>query len=433
MKKITVQSKISYFQFILLIILCVVLCAGVIYILFFCDFASSRTKNDGWELISLIIFFFPIFLKSLLSKEVYLGEILVFDDYIELIYKKQNKVKMTKKILKSDIKSFSINAELIVQNVGKSSICICTFLTSIKLKNDKDVYFNQDSADKLFGCPYQYILDVLSACKDIPNFSYKLHGNNEFARADIDYFNRFGRRMPFWISFKYTLKKTPLIAKILLGICLLSVMISMGILVFMNLPSMPLSDNEKEYMNYYNRAYDLRVEKNEYNRAIVELEQAKKFVSDNPELYRELAYNYEDLKDYENASKVAREGLKYIKNKNTAYKKFHNFKFDTKEDIYLYSIIAKSERKLKHYSNAIDAYSYIIKKSHYTYDDSHFWRGYCYYYNGEINLAHEDFLKHREIILKYFEDQRESEYKDQYPRYNNDDLVNVDKWIEATK
>ena len=433
MKKIKVQSKISYPVFILLVLIGIALCAGVVYILFFCEFASSRTKGDGSALLSMIVFMFPIFFKSLLSKETYLSELLVFDDYIELVYKKQNKIVTTKKIFKSEIQKFSLNAGLVTQRVGKGTICICTSSTSIKLKNDKDVCFNQNSTAQLFGCPYQYILDVLSVSKDIPNFNLNLHGDNEYARADIDYYRRFGRKMPFMVGFKYSMKKTPMFVKIILGFCTLTFIGSMGMLIFINLPSLPLTDAEKEYMVYYNKASDSRIKNKDYNGAIKALKEAQKLVSDNPELYRELGYNYQNLKDYQSASDIANEGLKYVNNTNSAYRKYHNFKFIGKEDISLYSIIAKSERKLNNYSKAIEAYSYIIEHSHYTYDDSYFWRGYCYYYNGDIKSAHEDFIKYREIILKYFKDQQETEYKDEYPRFNQDNLDNIEKWISATK
>ena len=163
------------------------------------------------------------------------------------------------------------------------------------------------------------------------------------------------------------------------------------------------------------------------------MEKAKKYVSNNTELYRELGYNYQKLKEYNNAVNAAKEGLKYVNNTNTAYRKYHNFKFIPKDDISLYSIIAQSEMDLKNYPEAIEAYSYIIEKSRYTYDDSVFWRGYCYYYLGNINLAHKDFLRYKEIILKYFNDQQETEYKDMYPRFSDHDLNTAQAWISATR
>ena len=432
MRKIKVQTKISYPVFIIISLLAGAFCALIVYVVYFADYASSKTKNDGVELAFFLFILLPIFFKSLTSKEKYLSEIIVEDNYIELVYKIQSKVVIRRKIYKNEIKSFSVSADISTQRYGKNTVCVCVSHNIIKLNNNESILFSQNSIVQLFGCPYQYILDVIKESANIPNFSYKIKGDNELARADIDYFVRYSKRMPAWLQFNYSLKKMPKVSKYILLFCLILFIGSTSMLIYINLPAPRLSAQEKEYMEHYNKGHNLRV-KAKYSDSINELNKAKEQISNNSELYLELAYNYQDMKDYNNAVLMAKEGLKCVDNTNTAYRKYHNFKFLPKNDIALYSIIAKSSRKLENYNDAIAAYSYIIKHSHYTYDDSHFWRGYCYYYTNQMQLAHEDFLIHREVILKYFKDQEETEYKDIYPRYNQKNLENVNKWIEAAK
>ncbi|MBR2069522.1 MAG: hypothetical protein IJ877_07160 [Candidatus Gastranaerophilales bacterium] len=432
MRKIKVQTKLSYLALILLTVLALAFGALVVYIIYFADFASSRSKNDGIELLIIIFAALPILFKSTISKDIYVSDILLFDDYLELIYKKNNKEAFKRKIFKNEIKEYSLVSDISIQKYGsKSQVCVCITNNKITLNNGECIFFNHNSFTKLFGCPYQFLLDMLKVSKEIPNFKYRLKGDNEFAKKDVEHFIINGKRMSASAQFKYSMKKIPFVAKIVLGFCCLTTILSIGMIIYLSLPAMPLRQEEKIYMTHYNIASDLYTKK-KYNEAITELNKAKSYANDNPEVYLQLAYNYQKLKNYNDAIKEAKEGLKYVNNKNTPYRKFHNFKFTTKEDISLYSIIAKSERKLENYQEAINAYTYIIDNSHYTYNDSHFWRGWCYYNIGNLSNAHKDFLEHKSIILKYFKDQEETEYKDIYPRYTREDLEKVNSWLAST-
>ncbi|MBQ8475809.1 hypothetical protein IJ531_01990, partial [bacterium] len=187
MRKIKVQTKISYPVFIIISLLAGAFCALIVYVVYFADYASSKTKNDGVELAFFLFILLPIFFKSLTSKEKYLSEIIVEDNYIELVYKIQSKVVIRRKIYKNEIKSFSVSADISTQRYGKNTVCVCVSHNIIKLNNNESILFSQNSIVQLFGCPYQYILDVIKESANIPNFSYKIKGDNELARADIDY------------------------------------------------------------------------------------------------------------------------------------------------------------------------------------------------------------------------------------------------------
>ncbi len=431
MKKIKVQTRLPVLAVILISVIAIVVCGFLVHLVYFSGFASSRTKSDGAELIFFIFVILPLLYKSTFSKEDYLSHILLYDDSLILVYKQGAKEVSRKEVYYSDIQSFNITSDLSTKRYGRSYVCICATNSVIKLKNGNTISFNHDSTSQLFGCPYQYVLDIIKESNRIPDFQYKLKGDNELAKEDINYFARFGKRMPFWIILKYSTKQMSKAGKIVFGIYICMVFLGFGVVIYMFLPSMPLKANEKQYMVHYNKANDLRLNKQNHE-SIKELEIAKTYAADNPEVYLELAYNYKMLKEYQKAIDCAKEGLKYVNNTNSPYRKYHNFKFLGKKDISLYSLIADCAQKLNNYQEAIEAYTYIIEHSRYAYDDSHFWRGYCYYYAGQIEQSHKDFLEHKEVILKYFKHQRESEYKDTYPKYNKGNLDNVNLWIKAT-
>ena len=88
---------------------------------------------------------------------------------------------------------------------------------------------------------------------------------------------------------------------------------------------------------------------------------------------------------------------------------------------------------LKQYREAIEAYDYVVNHVKYTYSDVYFKRGKCKYYLGLYNEALEDFYHHQQIIQQYFDDQKSAEYKDKYPRYSNNDLADIQAWIDSCK
>jgi len=429
MKKVKIQSRVSPLMcsFLLLVFFAVV--AFIIYILFFSEFVSAKTKSRGFELLFLVVFILPIIFRSLLNNEIYPSEFIFYDDYFEIIYKKKNKEAYRRKIYNNDIEKFDLNANIEFSNTGKSRFTICTSNALIKLKNNEEVIINQDSTDKFFGSPYQYIFDLLSVSSQIPNFHYQITGNNDFAKAEIDYFIRFSKRMPFFIRLKISMDNTPISAKIVLGICVLSFLASIIFLIFLNLPAPKLNEVESKFMLHYKKASNLRIDIKDYYGALEQLEEAQKYDDKNPELYIEKSYNYAKLEEYEKALLSAKEGLKYVNNTKSPYRKYYNFKFIGKDDIQLYSLIAINAKKLGKYNEAIEAYSYIIKHNHYKYQETYLKRGICYYYKGDLENARKDFLVHKDIILKYFDDQSKSEYKDKYPRFDNKDLNKVEKWI----
>lgn len=421
MKKIKVDSRtkpLAVFAFILAIAL-----LSVFFIFVFFDkTSSSHTKSRIIEFFFAIALFLPVFFSSYFKKGPYISDLIIYDDSIALVYKNGNKKLYTRKILKSNIKEFNYRLCASNERNGRYSWCHCLSEVKILLNDSKTFEFSVDSNGQLFGCAYQFALDVLKESKQIPNFKFRFRGGNDYVKREIEYFVKHGKKK----SFLVRLKEAPVILK--LALCFFAACI--GVLIYSFLPDSNLSDNEKEFMNNYNAAVELRSE-NDPETALIVLDKAALYISDDSALYLERAYNLEKLERYSEALEAAKEGLKYA-SKRSVYYKYNNFKMvSSSHDAALYTIIGRCAEKIKDYSSMLEAYDYILKHTKYTYTDAYFGRAKAYYYLRRYNDARKDFLEHKKIIEKYFSDQAAELHKDLYPRYNQKDLDNVELWLNA--
>ena len=205
--------------------------------------------------------------------------------------------------------------------------------------------------------------------------------------------------------------------------------INVGFLIFLAIPHL-LSENEKLYMEHLNSGNSLYYQR-KYKKALEEYNLAENIYSEDSQLYIYKAYCYRKQKEYAKAIENAKKALKYPDSKSI-YKKAHNFKSNLNNDISAYEVIGKCAYAQKNYKVAKEAYSYIINHVTYKYTDAYLYRGICEYYLNEKQAALMDFEKHKQIINSYIYDQTNSEYPSIHPTYTNKNLVNINKWIDAT-
>lgn len=423
MKKIKVQSRISPFAFVLGFIIILAIVIFVAKFIIFDHTLSYRTKSNGWELIFTLIFFVPFLFSSLTNNQEYTSHILMSDDSLYLVYKIKNKITKTKIIALNEIEKFEIEADLNTVYYSRSSYLKAKITTKISLLNNEIITFkNNENEIEFFRCPYQYVLDILKVSSKLPNFSLKLSGNQEFAKENINYFRRFGKKLPFCLAFKYQLKLMPKIAKITLFIGSIIMITSIGMLIYINAPALPLSKAEKQYYKIYEEALKDYKNKN-YTDAIQKYEEAQRIINTSSDSYLQKAYCYKKLNKCTYSIKEAKEGLKYT-DKQPIYYKANNLKFQRNDKIALYDLIGECSLEIKNYKDAVEAYTYIIKNSKYRFTDAYFNRGQAYYYLRQFNLAKSDFLKHKEIIKGCIEEEYCSRYEAKH-------LKNINLWLDA--
>lgn len=419
--KIKVQSQISpvVLFFVFIIILGVV--GGLIYMSF--HTSSSRSGDGIGELIALLVVAIPLLVQNAMNKEEYVSDLILSKTDLTLIYKEKRKLKAKQVIPLKDIKSFNVvlNANL---NKISSKTTIISSYTTVKINTVNGVIeFSEDSSTKFTFCNYKFILNLLKVSYYIPHFRYSVIGNAAAVKEDVDYFAVHGKRIPFSDKMKKQWAEMSVKNRIVTSFVTLLILVPLlgiGYLIYTELPPV-LNKTEKEFMSYYEKGYNAR-QNEDYKTAIEMFEKAEKLYDKDPEIFYLKAYCYEKTGEYETAIETAKEGLNHL-NEKSIYKKAKKYNFNLHFDLYLYSVIGDSNYKLGRYTEAKDAYSYIIENGRNAW--YYYRRGKAEYYLGEYKDAMSDFLTYKANI--------ETSMHSEYPMYDEDDLKTVNKWIDKTQ
>ena len=426
LKKIKVQSRLSLVAAVLLSLFFIILCIVFVYIAYTSDFVSSRTKGDIYGFIGTLAIFIPLWLNSAQDDSEYVSDLLLDDKALTIIYTQKN-LKRSKIIPIENISSVQAKLNANYVKTGKSTTLFCETTVTIKTKDKNDIVFSENPTASISFCNYSFMLRLLSIAKYLPYFTFKVNGNADDVKQDLKYYSIYGKRLSFFKRQYIIFKKYPIGYRILICLFFIPLIISIGVLIYLYFPPV-LSSSDKEYLSYMEQGYKY-YQNDDYENSIAEYDKAQNIHDNDSTLYyyKGLSYYYD--RQFEKASEEAEKGINVL-NKKSAYYRAKNFKL-ANNDIGLYSLLGDSEKKLKNYSKAKSAYTYVINHVKYTYTDVYFERGQCEFYLNEKESALNDFYKHKQIIEKYLEDQANSEYKDKYPTYSNKDLENINLWIAA--
>ena len=401
------------------------------------------TLKRFFDCLFLLLIIIPLVLYDFVKKDKYLSEILIYDDFIQLVYKCRNVVVNTKNIKKQNIKNFHVDCH--IPELYDRTYYAITNITIEVQESEPIVYnfsTNQSSLMGLFDSNWQTIINLVKEHDKIPNFSYNLTGNCSYAKAQIEQYYKTQKNFNIKDNIKIRYTTSGKLGKIntVIGIAGMTIPIILiivtffylsipNILFFIEKYSIPVTRNEqKVFMTNYNNAM-LNYEDENYQQALNYFLQAENIYNKDSEIYLSKAYCYEGLHDYNGAIEEAKKALLYKENQSI-YKSQYKIK-SLNNNIRAYKILARNYYRLNLYSQSEDAYSYIIDNSKSDgYDNKYLKRGKCRYYTKNMNGAIEDFNKHKQIIKKYITDQKTTEFPDKEPLYNAIDIQRIDKWIE---
>lgn len=408
--------------------------AAVLIIIAFV-FVSFILTNDSlfpragvycFYIVVFLLVFIPLLLNNAQSSVPFVSEIIVTDSDLILVHKVDSLSK--EQIIKlSDIKS--IKATLKANNVssGRSVSLFCETVVNIETKSDGIITFSEVPTASWSFCGYSFMLRLLSISYYLPNFTYKVIGNSETAKADVQHFALYGKRLPFLKRMILDLKIYPLWIRLFIALNFLLFLVLLGFTLCMNFP-VYLSSEDKIYMENVERGYTY-YQDGQYENSLSEYNKALNIHDNDPVLYYYQALSYQRIGELENAVESAQKGIKNAKNKSV-YHKAKKFIFANNDIIGLYTVLGESEYYLQRYDKALEAFNYIAKKVVYKYTDVYLWRGLCYMHLGDNNHALKDYYKHKEIILNYIDEQARSDYPMLHPTYTNDDLERINKLIK---
>lgn len=431
MKKIKVQSRISPITFGIVCIFGI----GVLIAFFFLftndlSTTSSRVKYDLICLIGLVATAIGFGFKEVLKNDIYVAEFIFANGQMQIVYKKRDKVVNVKTINLADITNFSIKANMnyIYLTRGRCLNVVYTVIINSKT-HGLDTFHIEPSKFELGWCAYQFLLDIISVSKYIPNFSYTVNSEDEEHKKDIDYFKAHGKRLPLskrkhagLLIFLYTI----------IGISLLVMGISF---FYMFSFSFGMNSENQEYIQNYRDIDDMR-NYGDYKGAIERVEYLKTVEPNDYNIYLYEAYIYEVQGQYEKEIKSANKALQLIESgaksrwdetygNDNIFSKYI-FKSSNEKYTRTYDRLATANFQLKRYKEAEEFYTKEIKYNTYKFPNAYFYRGVCRYYLGNKQGALEDFFKQREIYDDFMKDGIGD-------RYDQKDYDLVNRWIEACK
>lgn len=259
--------------------------------------------------------------------------------------------------------------------------------------------------------------------KFMQGFEYNINGSSKSLRKRLE------KNFKKIIENDYKLPPSLLIPELFLYLLYGIFALSVGFVFYMQIPA-HTNDIDKEYTSYVETGYSY-FQNGRYYDALKEYDKALNINSEDHVLYYYRALAYEYSKQYDKAIVEANKGIEYINSKST-FNDARNVKL-VKNDIGLYTTLTDCYMETKRYDEALNAINYVIDHVKYKYTDAYFKRGMCKFYLGDKAGALADFFKHREIINMYLEDQANSEYKAAYPTYTNENLENINLWINACR
>ena len=187
-------------------------------ILIFFAVVEYITLKRFFSFFIFLVLIIPFILKDYNKNDKYLSEILIFDDFLQLIYKCGNMVVSQRNIKKKDIKNFYVEAYIKEQHARAYSadtnikIEIQDSEYPIVYKCSKDI--SSTPLTGLFDSVYQTIINLVTIHDKIPNFSYKITGNCEIAKAQIKhYYNTQNRKIGILEDFKINFSSATLFGK----------------------------------------------------------------------------------------------------------------------------------------------------------------------------------------------------------------------------
>ncbi|MCQ2789221.1 MAG: tetratricopeptide repeat protein [bacterium] len=429
MKKIKVQTRLNFIVYLLIFLFLMGLVFAVVHFVLLnsAEPISARTKSDSWELIFLVLFIIPFLFREVMARGEYVSEMIFNNGILKLIYKEKGKVIRTKSIEMSSIEVFNVSSFVEAHTTSRSRFFTFSYSIIIKPHNEDEIYI--DVQPSIFITNKKLLFDLISISQFIPNFSYNLHTDENAIIEEIEYFKKYGKKIPLY-------KRKNGIVEIILN-CILA-LASIAILASLVMLGTTFTKDYRSdsYVGLFALVDENRNNRN-YDAALYYVNEAKKIEPKDYNVYLYEAYVYEKKKDYKKEIECANMAKTLLDNKEKSrYDKFfHNdsfvakYIFKEKNSGYVrtYSRLADANYKLKNYNAAVDYYSYIIENGVYKYTDAYFYRGICLYHLGKKQEALQDFKKHQEIINNYLIEMQDMKY----PQYTNKDLENVLMWIKA--
>ena len=405
-KRIKIKNQLTTTQFVISILFLVSICGGMLYTLYTQD-VSAKFRSETWGIVGASIATLPILFQDLFNIKEYLSFIDIYDDRIVLAYKTRNTLTRTISCYKDNIQKFNFSADIKIQNHGKYTRTDVNYKIFIDLIKGEDISIKQLADLDMFESNYKFLYKVIDSLKYIPNSEINITSNSKTIQAELDYYKRFGKKIPFFMRLK-TYKKRKMWGE-LIAILIITIILPLTILPLapIFLPPYVSQYLSLSYLKVPTRQYVANIAsaqdyifKGNISKALEKLDNAKKIYPNDPYLsYQYMHFYIDTLKDPEETIKYAKLTLSNIDNPIMYHTKYYT---PTKKDIEIgtYSKMGDAYTRLQDWENAIYALSYVIKNGEYPINyGTSYRRAKVYFKNKQYYQAKYDFLRYRKYAV----------------------------------
>ncbi len=181
--RIHLQSQISGLQILLWTIF--VIAIGVLF------FKTNTSLENYIALAGLVALGLVKYLFDPKSPSPYVSDILVYDKFLELIYKVKGRTVSKTRIKKSDITKFSAEIKI---SESSDKLTDCNIKVTISLQNKNPIFFPIKTNQLSLDCwkVHQRAINLVKNSKYLPNFSYEVIGS-EYAAKELKKYANTGK------------------------------------------------------------------------------------------------------------------------------------------------------------------------------------------------------------------------------------------------
>lgn len=200
-EKIIVHKQIAITNALLYVLILSLIAIFIIYKLY----TDLALFNNGMInfCCGIILFIIPtiiVILWNAFSKEEHVSELVLTDEELIIVHR-SGASKTYEKIKQREISSvhavLEANEEVTKSMKSISIQRFCLTTVEINLFNGNKIIFEEIPFDLTCFCLYGFMLRLIPFAAQLPNFTYEVNGNWELAKKDIEYYTKYGKRLPY--------------------------------------------------------------------------------------------------------------------------------------------------------------------------------------------------------------------------------------------
>lgn len=222
-KKIKVQSKFTSFAATIFSMLSIFAACCIVFYLVITKDLGTIFVFKALCVVAFLMVIIPVFFSSTATKEI-VTDMTLTPETLSLVYKFKRQ-KRIETIQLKDIEGVFADIEANQSDPSQTSTIESTTTVSIFKKGGEVVSFTESPNGSFTLCKYAFVLRLLAVSEYLPNFKYRVTGNSEYAKNDINFYAENKNNLSLIRKMNFFAQTSPFFAKIMLFVSFSPVLI----------------------------------------------------------------------------------------------------------------------------------------------------------------------------------------------------------------